>query len=165
MPMDTPGILDTYRSAIRQCSSCKKNNRSISRTDTPSPAFSFLPHEGGGIIRGLLGNTTTGYSIHHQAYDRIGEGLEVVLEYINPENTDIVIKKALEKQTGAPQIFVQWHPKFKGDLVNEEARLIDAHLTSDNLAFFKVIVQAGDIKKKQKLLDQELLAILPPEMR
>lgn len=89
-----------------------------------------------GIIRGIMEAPTVGFSIHHQVYKQIGEGLEVVAEFGG-------VKKALEKTTGSPQILVQWHPEFKGDRESEEARLLDERLSAANREFFDVIVEMG----------------------
>lgn len=114
---------------------------------TPAPAPTLkapTPLPGAtGIIRNLMRTPTVGFSIHHQVYNQIGEGLEVIAEFGG-------VKKALEKTTGSPQILVQWHPEFKGDKETEEARLLDAHLTEANKEFFDVIVQMGSQQKAKK---------------
>lgn len=54
----------------------------------------------------LLGaETAMVYSSHHQAVDRIGEGLRPVAR------ADDGVVEALERTDGGPGLFVQWHPE------------------------------------------------------
>ncbi len=58
----------------------------------------------------LLGaETAMVYSSHHQAVDRIGEGLRPVA------HADDGIVEALERTDGGPGLFVQWHPEAMSD--------------------------------------------------
>ncbi|MDI6451645.1 gamma-glutamyl-gamma-aminobutyrate hydrolase family protein [Anaerobaca lacustris] len=58
----------------------------------------------------LLGaETAMVYSSHHQAVDRIGEGLRPVA------HADDGIVEALERIDGGPGLFVQWHPEAMSD--------------------------------------------------
>jgi gamma-glutamyl-gamma-aminobutyrate hydrolase PuuD len=104
-----------------------------------------------GTIREIVGKdgSLLGFAVHHQEYAKIGSALEEVIE-----------KRALEQKFGSPQIYVQWHPEFKGDTTTEEARLIDAGLSEENVNFFKVFVDAANVRRKMKAVTSEI----PPEI-
>ena len=92
------------------------------------------------IMAQLFGNSVesfTGYSLHHQAVDRIGKGLTLIAS-----SSDGTIK-ALE-MLGANRfhVLVQWHPEYKGDTSTPESAQLEAKLSAGNTELFKRFVQA-----------------------
>lgn len=124
-----------------------KGHLFVVQKNSPTPETG----KGAGVVRGLMkGQEVMGYAFHHQAYKKIGEGLELVAKH-----EDSCVPKALEKDTGAPQVAVQWHPEFKGDKETEEAKLFDPELSEANKEFFSFIVKAGKaFKAKQQALER-----------
>jgi len=61
------------------------------------------------LARLLGAETAMVYSSHHQAVDRIGEGLTAVA------HADDGVVEALERTDGGPGLFVQWHPEAMTD--------------------------------------------------
>lgn len=109
--------------------------------DIPSLIGTRVPHRNGemytnlhsvGISRGsllekILGTTSTRViSRHHQAVDKIGQGLSICAR-----SSDGIIE-ALERNDGRFGLFVQWHPESMKD-VNSEHR--------DRL--FKALIEAA----------------------
>lgn len=61
------------------------------------------------LARLLGAETAMVYSSHHQAVDRIGDGLRPVAR------ADDGVVEALERTDGGPGLFVQWHPEAMTD--------------------------------------------------
>jgi putative glutamine amidotransferase len=75
-------------------------------------------------IAELLGEGDHGVnSIHHQAVDRLGEGLRVVGHAL-----DGTIEAVEHKDTSWPMVAVQWHPEFLRYLEDHGASALFAHL-------------------------------------
>ncbi len=70
----------------------------------------------------LDSETVMVYSSHHQAVDRIGEGLTPVAR------ADDGIIEALERTDGGPGLFVQWHPEAMAEEHPEHTNAIFGYL-------------------------------------
>ena len=73
----------------------------------------------GSRLATVLGiETTMVYSSHHQAVDRIGEGL------VPAAHADDGVVEALERSDGHPGLFLQWHPEAMADKHPEHTNAI-----------------------------------------
>lgn len=89
-------------------------------------------------IRTIIGNWTRGFSAHHQGIDRVGEGLEVVMEHEG-------IPEALATTDGQ-KILLQFHPEryvLARQTATEENGGVEpyAYPFSDGKNFFENLVQ------------------------
>jgi putative glutamine amidotransferase len=77
---------------------------------------------GSALARILNTETAMVYSSHHQAVDRIGEGLTPVAR------ADDGVVEALERTDGSPGLFVQWHPEAMADKYPDHTNAIFSYL-------------------------------------
>lgn len=74
-------------------------------------------------LAGLLdADTAMVYSSHHQAVDRIGDGLRPVAHAADG------VVEALERTDGGPGLFVQWHPEAMTDKDPDHADAVYGYL-------------------------------------
>lgn len=73
---------------------------------TPLPRKRVALSEGSGLARRMRRETVVVNSLHHQAIDRIGAGLEVV------GRDEYGVVQAIEHPGRAFRVGVQWHPEF-----------------------------------------------------
>ncbi len=103
-----------------------------------------------GITHGILKDSTlTALSAHHQAIGKIGAGLKETIRYKN-------VPKALEKISGAPQLFLQFHPEFQNDKTSITGHLINVILSGKNQTFWQVLADAAKTFQCKKLINESI---------
>ncbi len=95
----------------------------IGTTVTHRKAYHAITIDPNSRLAGMLGSeTATVYSSHHQAVDRLGQGLKPVAH----ANDGVV--EALERTDGGPGLFIQWHPEVMADRYPKHTNAIYGYL-------------------------------------
>jgi len=108
----------------------------------------FENNESGDILRNKVGNEVWGASMHSQAVDQVGEGLEIALK------ADGVIKALLGKKS--PILLTQFHPERAGageeDLIED---LLTNALWNLDEDFLELFIQIFNLKGEKIELREE----------
>lgn len=86
-------------------------------------------------------NGFKGYAIHHQTVKKVGTGLTVIA--ISNDGTI----KAMEKLDSDFEVYVQWHPEFKGDFSTPESIQLGQKLSPGNQEILRRFIEA--VNRKQ----------------
>lgn len=93
-----------------------------------------------GILSEIFKNSVnpfTGFSFHHQAVDKVGQGLKVIAR----SNDETI--KAMEIAQKRFGVLLQWHPEFKGDVSTPAAEQLDAKLSIGNHEILEQFIKAS----------------------
>lgn len=101
-------------------------------------------HSNMSVIAKIFKNTINpfkGYVFHHQTIKEVGAGLTVIAT-----SNDGTIK-ALEKLDREFEVYVQWHPEFKGDFSTPESMQLEQKLSSGNQEIYQRFIEAANRKQ------------------
>ncbi len=128
-----------------------------------------------GVVTQILIEPTMGVSNHHQAIDKIGEGLQVVAmsgpvveNFIVNNNTAIeTIIEASEGVNGKPVMLFQFHPEYNIDNTNRDIlmQFVDlakksreVHMASDQS---KINLELNDVLMSEPMIVGDIMPSVP----
>lgn len=117
--------------------------------------FGITPSLDVHLDKGVLGEIAKpgmkGPSYHHQAIDKLGDGLEVVASYQG-------VIKGVQSKDGLPLMMTQFHPEYRTDEVSNEIMRKYVDMSADN-AVNRYVLELKDVLH----VEQDILPSAAPE--